>query len=80
MLRHYRSHLRYIHRSRRPLFSVGGYFPYGDIGYLSPLPVWLYGQLPPPPSGYQMGYFDGYVVVYDPVTYFIANMVDLLAQ
>ncbi len=30
--------------------------------------------------GYQMGYFDGYVVVYDPVTYFVANMVDLLAQ
>jgi hypothetical protein len=24
-----------------------------------------------------MGYFDGYVVVYDPVTYFIANLVDL---
>ena len=80
LLRHYRSHLRYVNRSRRPLFSVGGYFPYGDIGYLSPLPVGLYGQLPPPPPGYQMGYFDGYVVVYDPLTYFIANMVDLLAQ
>ncbi len=79
LLRHYRSHLRYINRSRRPLFSVGGYFPYGDVGYLSPLPVGLYAQLPPPPFGYQMGYFDGYVVVYDPVTYFIANMVDLLA-
>ena len=25
----------------------------------------------------EMGYFDGYVVVYDPVTYFIANMPDL---
>ena len=80
LLRHYRSRLGYINRSRRPLFSVGGYFPYGDIGYLSPLPVGLYGQLPPPPFGYQMGYFDGYVVVYDPLTYFIANMVDLLAQ
>ena len=78
--RHYAARLRYINRARRPIFTVGGYFPFGDIGYLSPLPVGLYGQLPPPPFGYQMGYFDGYVVVYDPVTYFIANMVDLLAQ
>ena len=80
LLRHYGSRLRYINRARRPLFAIGGYFPYGDIGYISPLPVGLYGQLPPAPMGYQMGYFDGYVVVYDPVTYFVANMVDLLAQ
>jgi len=25
-----------------------------------------------------MGYYDGYVVVYDPVTYFIVNVIDLL--
>jgi len=25
-----------------------------------------------------MGYYDGYVVVYDPLTYFIANLVDLM--
>jgi RNA polymerase subunit RPABC4/transcription elongation factor Spt4 len=30
------------------------------------------------PPGYQMGYWDGYVVVYDPITYFIANVIDLL--
>ena len=76
--RHYYSHLRYINRGRRPRFSIGGYFPYGDIGYLSPLPPSLYGQMPPPPNGYELGYFDGYVVVYDPLTYFIANLVDLL--
>ena len=80
LLRHYRAHLRYVNRARRPIFTVGGYFPFGDVGYLSPLPAGLYGQLPPPPFGYQMGYFDGYVVVYDPATYFIANMVDLLAS
>ena len=38
----------------------------------------MYGYLPPPPPGYMMGYFDGYVVVYDPVTYFVADVVDLL--
>jgi len=25
-----------------------------------------------------MGYYQGYVVVYDPMTYFIANIIDLL--
>ena len=76
--RHYLRNLAYINLARRPVFTIGGYFPYGDIGYLTPLPSDLYGYLPPPPPGYQMGYFDGYVVVYDPLTYFIANLVDLL--
>jgi hypothetical protein len=76
--RHYLSRLRYINRARRPSFAIGGFFPYGDVPYLSPLPPALYGYLPPPPTGYSMGYFDGYVVVYDPITYFIANVVDLL--
>ncbi|MCU1322640.1 MAG: hypothetical protein JWM43_2289 [Acidobacteriaceae bacterium] len=70
--------LGYINMARRPVFSIGGYFPYGDIGYMTPLPVALYGQVPPPPPGYQMGYYDGYVVVYDPLTYFIANLIDLV--
>ncbi len=60
------------------MFTVGGYFPYGDIAYLTAVPPSLYGKLPVPPPGYQMGYFDGYVVVYDPLTYFIADLIDLL--
>lgn len=75
--RYYANRLRYINRARRPVFRIGGYFPVGDIGYLSAVPASIYGTLPPPPPGYRMGYFDGYVVVYDPVTYFIANLVDL---
>jgi hypothetical protein len=76
--RHYAARMRAINRARRPLFTVGGYYPYADIGYLQPLPPNVYGYLPPPPPGYQMGYYDGYVVVYDPITYFIANLIDLL--
>ena len=76
--RYYANRMRLINRSRRPVFVVGGYFPYADITYLSALPPDVYGQLPPPPPGYQMGYYDGYVVVYDPLTYFIANVIDLL--
>lgn len=79
-LRHYyRNRLSYINRARRPVFGIGGFFPFADIAYLSPLPSNVYGYLPPPPPGYQMGYFDGYVVVYDPLTYFVANVIDLLS-
>jgi hypothetical protein len=76
--RYYRNRLISINRARRPIFTIGGFFPFGDIQYLSALPPDVYGYLPPPPPGYQMGYFDGYVVVYDPLTYFIANVIDLL--
>jgi hypothetical protein len=57
---------------------MGGFFPINYIPFLTPLPSNVYGYLPPPPMGYNMGYYDGYVVVYDPVSYFIANVIDLL--
>jgi hypothetical protein len=75
---YYAARLRAINRANRPVFAVGGYYPYADIGYLQPVPPDVYGYLPPPPPGYQMGYYDGYVVVYDPVTYFIVNLIDLM--
>ena len=76
--RHYLRHLAYINLARRPVFTVGGYFPYGDIGYLTPVPADLWGSMPPIPPGYQAGYFDGYVVIYDPVSYFILDLIDLV--
>lgn len=76
--RYYLSRLGAINRANRPRFIIGGFFPYAYIPYLSPLPPEVYGYLPPPPPGYSMGYYDGYVVIYDPVTYFIANVIDLL--
>lgn len=76
--RYYLSRLSAINRANRPRFVIGGFFPYGYISYLSPLPPDLYSYLPPPPPGYSMGYYDGYVVVYDPVTYFMVNVIDLL--
>ena len=72
------SRLARINRARRVRLVIGGFFPYVDISYLSPLPPDIYGYLPPPPPGYSMGYYQGYVVVYDPVTFYIANVIDLL--
>jgi hypothetical protein len=34
--------------------------------------------VPPPPPGYQYGYYDGYVVAYDPTTRIIADVLDLV--
>jgi len=67
-----------VNRLHRPVFTVGGFFPYAYIGYMTPVPVSLYGHIPPPPPGYQMGYYDGYIVVYDPGTYYILDVIDLL--
>ena len=78
LLRFFGARLAYINRARRPQFLVGSYIPYGDLQYLTPLSPSLYSTLPPPPPGYQAAYFDGYVVVYDPFTGFIADVVDLL--
>jgi hypothetical protein len=64
----------------RPRFVIGGFFPWAYVSYITPLPQPVYGYLPPPPPGYQMGYYQGYVVVYDPLTYFIANVIDLMQQ
>ncbi|MBB5315801.1 hypothetical protein [Tunturibacter empetritectus] len=77
---YYRRNLGYINIATRPRFVIGGFFPYAYIPYITALPPNVYGYLPPPPPGYNMGYYDGYVVVYDPLTYFIANVVDLLQE
>lgn len=76
--RYYARNLGYINRARRPRFVTGGPIPLGYRGYFRPVPPRLLGYLPPPPPGYVMGYFDGYFVVYDPVTFTILNLVDLL--
>jgi hypothetical protein len=78
--RYYQRSLISINIGSRPRFAIGGFFPYAYIPYITALPPHVYGYLPPPPPGYNMGYYDGYVVVYDPVTYYIANVIDLLQQ
>ena len=76
--RYYRRNLGYINRATRPRFVAGGFFPWTYFPYITPLPPRVVSYLRPPPPEYQMGYFNGYVVVYDPATGFIANVIDLL--
>jgi hypothetical protein len=78
--RYYSRNLLSITLGSRPVFAIGGFFPYAYIPYITPAPPQVYSYLPPPPPGYQIGYYQGYVVVYDPVTYYIANVIDLMQQ
>jgi hypothetical protein len=79
MLSQYRRSLAAINRARRPRFVRGGYFAGSLLPYFTPAPPALSRYLPPVPPGYALGYYQGYVVVYDPATFFILNLVDLLS-
>lgn len=76
--RSYSRRLARVNRERRIRLVIGEFFPYEDIAYLSPLPPDVRRQVPSPPHGYSMGYCDGYVVVYNRATFYIANLIDLL--
>ena len=45
---------------------------------LKPVPQSYYVHCPPPPPGYQFGYYDGYVVAYNPTTQIISDVLDLV--
>ena len=67
-----------IDRRHRPRFNRGGYVPRTYWGDFQPVPASLIGYLPAVPPGYAIGYYDGYVVVYDPSTYLIVSVLDIL--
>jgi Ni/Co efflux regulator RcnB len=63
-------------RSRHELTS-GGRLPDDWKGRMRPVPADVIRELAPPPAGYVFGYIDGYCVVYDPNTGYIADVIDL---
>jgi Ni/Co efflux regulator RcnB len=66
------------HPQGRPHFVRGEHIP---AGYrFQPVPHAYYSNVPPPPPGYQYGYYDGYVVAYNPTTQIIADVLDLVAR
>src|SRR4051812_34246436 len=65
------------HPDRRHNFRAGERVPSGVR--LKSVPTSYYRTLPPPPPGYQLGYYDGYVVAYNPTTQIIADVLDLVS-
>jgi hypothetical protein len=56
---------------------MGGYFPRIYLERIQPIPPDLTVYLPPVPPGYEVGYYDGYCLVYDPFTLRIVSVIDL---
>jgi len=58
-------------------FFIGGYFPRIFLDRIQPIPPGLMVYLPPVPPGFEIGYYDGYCLVYDPQTLAIVSVIDL---
>ncbi|MBP0597212.1 hypothetical protein J8I26_03800 [Herbaspirillum sp. LeCh32-8] len=76
--KHYNGDLKRVDRGHRPDFREGQPVPPEFRGRIKPVPQNVRRDLPPPPRGYQMGYYDGYTVVYDPVSFTILQVLDIL--
>jgi hypothetical protein len=66
-----------MHRMHRHHLFIGGYFPRIFLDRVQPIPPGLMVYLPPVPPGYEIGYYDGYCLVYDPQTLVIVSVIDL---
>jgi Ni/Co efflux regulator RcnB len=78
--RHYGSSLRTVRVDRRPVFVPGRVIPAVYRPQVAVLPAHVHRHLPPPPRGYRVGYYQGYSVVYDPLTFTILSVLDLLTR
>jgi hypothetical protein len=74
---HYRSDADQWRSRRRPVFVTGRAVPREYVIQAVPQTYWV--GAPPPPPGYQYGYYGGYVVAYNPTTRIVADVLDLVA-
>jgi Ni/Co efflux regulator RcnB len=77
---HYKKQIRQYqqHPDRRRHVRAGEQLPNDYRSRLKPVPQAYYRSVPPPPRGYQFGYYDGYVVAYNPTTRIVADVLDLV--
>jgi hypothetical protein len=75
---HFQSQLAHVDRHNRPHVVVGAYLPSGWQTYIVPVPVEVVTYLPPPPEGYELAFYNGYIIVYDPLSGLILSVTDLL--
>ncbi|MCB5188912.1 hypothetical protein LG200_12960 [Methylobacillus caricis] len=74
----YERSLRMVNRDHRPYFQPGYAVLPAYRPYITPVPVQILHRLPPPPPGYVIGYYQGYNVVYDPISFIVLTTIDLL--
>lgn len=73
---HYRHDADRWRGRNRPHFVRGQVIPRGYA--IRPVPQAYWRSMPPPPPGYQYGYYDGYVMAYNPTTRIVADVLDLV--
>lgn len=76
----YARSLRTVRYDHRPHFQAGYAMLPAYRPYITPVPAYVLRTLPPPPPGYVIGYYQGYNVVYDPITYVVLSAIDLLVR
>jgi hypothetical protein len=69
--------MRRINRMHRHQFYEGGYFPRVFVAHIQPISPDLMAYLPPVPPGLEIGYYDGYCLIYDPDSLRIFSVIDL---
>ena len=74
---HFQGQLAHVNRNNRPHVVVGGSLPSGWQTYIVPVPVEEFSYLPPVPEGYQMAFYNGYIIVYDPYSGLVLDVIDL---
>lgn len=75
---HFSTEIAHVDRSHRVSFSIGVAVPQTYVASIEPVPAELLVGIAPPPAGYVVGYYDGYMLVYDPQSYVVIDVVDLL--
>lgn len=67
-----------VNRSQRVTVVRQEVLPVEVQTRIEPVPVDVVGYLGPAPEGFSYGFVDGYCVVYDPMTFFVIDVIDLL--
>jgi DNA mismatch repair ATPase MutL len=76
---HFQGQLAHVNRNNRPHLAAGAYLQGSWQTYIVPVPIEEFTYLPPVPEGYQMAFYDGYIIVYDPYSGLVLNVIDLFA-
>jgi Ni/Co efflux regulator RcnB len=77
---HYQGNIKQMqkHPDKRHHIRAGEHLPSDYRSHLKSVPASYYRNMPPPPPGYRFGYYDGYVVAYNPTTQIVADVLDLV--
>ncbi len=75
---HFQAQLAHVDRAHRPHVAAGVTLQPTYQTVIEPVPQDVIVYLAPPPPGYEFGFLDGYVLVYDPSTFFVIDVIDLL--